>query len=302
MKTRFGCKNVVRTFVICYSYCCCLGGVNGFQIGKLLPSRAMSSSYRIKCNDDWELPQPSQMHVQKRRQRLASSLSSSLHYRDETSTTNAYSNYNSDSNDNTNNQIVTMMDTENIKNNDIPILFQADQANDDNNNNEKDDMNNNDGLSVTARIRSIFNQLSLPRKLPPIQIEDTNLLFYDLFLIINLAVSISYWVIHRMDIGYIGAAFNEGCLMSIAWIVGGIPTGAFSYYGTGTPKGAGIVAAITYVNAINIRLLVSLLIAVNEHRPVGTVIGEQIMTLEIGFGLLLMVLWRILYSSIISRI
>ena len=59
--------------------------------------------------------------------------------------------------------------------------------------------------------------------------EDWNVLFYDLLLIINLVVSISFWVVHRMDISYIGIAFNEGCLLSLLWIVAGLFNGSFLY-------------------------------------------------------------------------
>ena len=66
-------------------------------------------------------------------------------------------------------------------------------------------------------------------RLPPFLVEDWNVLFYDLLLIINLVVSISFWVVHRMDISYIGIAFNEGCLLSLLWIVAGLFNGSFLY-------------------------------------------------------------------------
>ncbi len=66
-------------------------------------------------------------------------------------------------------------------------------------------------------------------RLPPLFVEDWNVLFYDVFLIINLVVSISFWVVHRLDISYIGIAFNEGCLLSLLWIVSGLFNGSFLY-------------------------------------------------------------------------
>jgi hypothetical protein len=160
--------------------------------------------------------------------------------------------------------------------------------------------------------QSLLSQLSRKGKPPPIQVEDINVLLFDTILIINLAVAISYFVIQRMNLGFVGLAFNEGCLMSLFWITSGLYTGAFLYsavdghYGSsntdqGGPKGAGILAAHTYVNAINMRLLFALIASVCEHRPVGSVLGEQIMLLEIGFGLLLLVLWRMLYSNLAGR-
>ena len=66
-------------------------------------------------------------------------------------------------------------------------------------------------------------------RLPPLFVEDWNVLYYDIFLIINLVVSISFWVVHRLDISYIGIAFNEGCLLSLLWIVSGLFNGSFLY-------------------------------------------------------------------------
>ena len=102
------------------------------------------------------------------------------------------------------------------------------------------------------------------------------------------------------------------CLMSLLWIGSGLYTGAFlnssvdGHYGAlnttdGGPKGAGLLAAHTFVNAINLRLLFALIIAVVQHRPVGEAIGEQIMPLEIGVGFILMVFWRALHSSYTPR-
>lgn len=174
---------------------------------------------------------------------------------------------------------------------------------------EKNPLTKGEGSSIDTWLRQI-----VPRyvKLPPIRVEDFNLLFYDLFLLINLSVSISFLVIHRMNFEFVGAAFNEGCLMSIFWICSGLLTGAFlnsavdGHYGSlntkdGGPKGAGLLAANTFVYAINFRLIFALLVAVYEHRQVGPAIGEQIMQLEIGFGFALMVFWRALHSSYVPR-
>jgi hypothetical protein len=150
------------------------------------------------------------------------------------------------------------------------------------------------------------------KRQPPFQVEDLNVLFYDTFLIINLAVSISFWVVHRMDMTRIGTAFSEGCLMSSLWIGAGLFTGAFlnsavdGHYGSadeerGGPKGAGLLAFQTYINAVNLRLLFALVVAVIQHRPVGSAAGEQLMPLEIGFGMLLMVFWRALHSRFVPR-
>ena len=150
------------------------------------------------------------------------------------------------------------------------------------------------------------------RKLPPIQVDDTNLLLYDIFLIVNLTLSISFWVTYRMDFTYLPIAFSEGCLLSIFWIVSGLYHGMFLYsavdghYGSsddrGGPKAAATLALNTFINAVNLRLVFALLVAVAEHRPVGMASGEQLLPLEIGFGLLLMSSWRALHSFITPRI
>jgi hypothetical protein len=159
-------------------------------------------------------------------------------------------------------------------------------------------------------ISSYFRTLQNRR--PPPQVEDVDVLFYDIFLIINLTVSISFWVVHRMDFSYLGAAFNEGCLMCLLWIGSGLSTGAFlnsavdGHFGSsserGGPKAAAMLALHTFLNAINLRLLFALAVAVVQHRPVGIAVGEQLMPLELGFGLCLMMFWRLVHSSFVPRV
>jgi hypothetical protein len=148
-------------------------------------------------------------------------------------------------------------------------------------------------------------------KLPPLQVDDKNLLFYDVFLIINLVVSISFWVVHRMSFDYIGIAFNEGCLLSLCWIVSGLFSGAFldsavdGHYGStderGGPKAAGMLAFQTFINTISLRLIFALAVAFVQHRQVGVVSSEQLIPLEVGFGMVLMSFWRMLHSSFALR-
>jgi hypothetical protein len=153
------------------------------------------------------------------------------------------------------------------------------------------------------------------KKLPPAQVDDVNLLIYDVFLIVNLALSISFWVTHRLDFTFLPLAFNEGCLFSILWIVSGLYHGSFLYSaldghfppdtnsGRGGPKDAAALAFNTYINAINLRLIAALVGAWVQHRKVG--LGdamEQLIPLEVGCGLVLMTLWRALHSSFSPRI
>jgi hypothetical protein len=163
--------------------------------------------------------------------------------------------------------------------------------------------------SMLAALSAYFN--SALRRRPPPQVEDYDVLYYDIFLILNLTVSISFWVVHRMDFAYIGTAFNEGCLMCLLWIGSGLSTGAFlnsavdGHFGSasdrGGPKAAAMLAFHTFLNAINLRLLFALVVAVVQHRQVGIAAGEQLMPLELGFGLALMIFWRTLHSSMVPR-
>jgi len=159
---------------------------------------------------------------------------------------------------------------------------------------------------------AVKNDAHFSGKLPPMQVDDMNLLFYDIVLIINLVVSIGFWVVHRMDFSFVGEAFNEGCLMSLLWIASGLYSGAFlnsavdGHYSAaddrGGPKAAGLLGFQTFVNAVNLRLLFALIVAVLQHRPVGSAGGEQLLPLEIGFGLILMSFWRTLHSSFVPRV
>lgn len=159
---------------------------------------------------------------------------------------------------------------------------------------------------------TIKNDASFSGKMPPFKVDDTSLLYFDVFLIINLVVSISFWVVHRMQVEFLGAAFNEACLMSVLWIGAGLYNGAFLHSAVdghykpgderGGPKAAGMLGFHTYISAINLRLLFALIMAVLEHRPVGATAGEQLLPLEVGFGLIMMSFWRTVHSSYVPRV
>ena len=152
---------------------------------------------------------------------------------------------------------------------------------------------------------------------PPIQVDDTNVLFYDVLLLLNLSVSISFGVTHRMNLSYISSALDEGSLMCICWIIAGLGNGVFLYSAVdghydplgrgeddgdkGGPKSAGLLALSTFISASSIRILIALSFAVCQHRPVG-VGGEELIPLEIVVGLALMSLWRAVHSSYTPRV
>jgi hypothetical protein len=152
------------------------------------------------------------------------------------------------------------------------------------------------------------------KKLPPVQVDDVNVMLYDVFLLVNLSLSISFWVTHRLDFSFLPSAFNEGCLFSILWIASGLYHGSFLYSamdghfpmddenGRGGPKDAAALAFNTYINAINLRLVAALLGAWLQHRKVGLDSMEELIPLEIGCGLVLMTFWRALHSSFTPRV
>ena len=190
--------------------------------------------------------------------------------------------------------------------------------------------NDNNALSSSSSISSssIFQRMfdEIPfihlftgpegrKKLPPIQIDDSNVLFYDVFLIVNLSISISFWVTHRLDFNYIPAALNEGCLFSILWILSGLYHGSFLYSAIdghydpmddeenkGGPKAAAMLAFNTFINTINLRLIAALLGAWIQHRKVGFGSMEELIPLEVTFGLVLMTMWRAVHSQQTPRI
>lgn len=145
----------------------------------------------------------------------------------------------------------------------------------------------------------------------PIQIQDVNVLYYDLFLIVNLSVSISFWVVHRLSFVNAVEAFSEGSLLGMLWIASGLYYGAFLFsavdghydmskeenFSKGGPKAAGLLGLWTFVGTINLRMLVALLTAFAQHRPVGVSHGEELIPLELCFGLILMSMWRMLHST-----
>lgn len=151
---------------------------------------------------------------------------------------------------------------------------------------------------------------------PPIQVDDTNLLYYDVFLLVNLSASISFWVAHRMQFTFVPMALNEGALLSISWIIAGLANGAFLYSsidghydplgrgndeGKGGPKAAGLLGLSTFISASSIRIVIALACAVYQHRPVGAD-GEELISLEIVTGLALMSLWRAFHSANTPRV
>ena len=157
--------------------------------------------------------------------------------------------------------------------------------------------------------------LSFRRNRPPLDIDDTNLLLYDVILLMNLSASISFFVTHRLDYYCIPSSLNEGALLSICWILAGLANGAFlssavdghydprglDYEEKGGPRAAGLLAVSTYVTTSSLRIIFALASAVSQDRPVGSG-GEELIPLEIPFGLALMSAWRTLHSANTPRI
>lgn len=155
------------------------------------------------------------------------------------------------------------------------------------------------------------------RNRPPINVDDPTLLLYDVMLLMNLSLCISFFVTHRLDYYYLPSALNEGALLSICWIIAGLTNGSFlssaidghydprggidEYTNKGGPKGAAMLAISTFVLTSSVRIVFALIFAVLEHRPVGSG-GEELIPLEIPFGLVLMSTWRAFHSTNTPRI
>lgn len=185
------------------------------------------------------------------------------------------------------------------------------------------DKNNKDGSDAPSTLQRMFDEIPFVhlffsegrKKIPPFQVDDFGVMMYDIFLIVNLSLSISFWVTHRLDFTFIPYAFNEGCLFSILWIAAGLYHGSFLYSamdghyplddeeGRGGPKAATALAFNTYINAINLRLISALVGAWMQHRKVGEGSPmEELIPLEIGCGLVLMTMWRALHSQVTPRV
>ena len=149
---------------------------------------------------------------------------------------------------------------------------------------------------------------------PPLHVDDTELLLYDVFLILNLSASISFWVVHRMNFMFLASSISEGALLSICWILAGLANGAFLYSAVDGhydprgddaekcgPKAAGLLGLSTFVATANLRILFALGAATIQHRPIGYS-GEDLIPLEVVFGLVLMSCWRALHSYYTPRI
>lgn len=185
------------------------------------------------------------------------------------------------------------------------------------------DQQSKDGFGVPPILQRMFDEIPFihlffsegRKKLPPVQVDDFGVLLYDVFLIVNLSASISFWVTHRMDLMYIPSAVSEGCLFSILWIASGLYHGSFLYSamdghfplddeeGRGGPKAAAALAFNTFINAINLRLVSALIGAWLQHRKVGEGSPmEELIPLEIACGLVLMTMWRALHSQVTPRV
>ena len=149
---------------------------------------------------------------------------------------------------------------------------------------------------------------------PPIKIDDTNLLLYDTILLTNLSVSISFFVVHRLNYYFVPSSLNEGAVLSLCWIIAGLANGSFlysavdghydprdeDYASKGGSKAAGLLAVSTFVSASSLRIVFALLFAMLDHRPVGSG-GEELIPLEIPLGLFLMSAWRTLHAEQTTR-
>ena len=180
-----------------------------------------------------------------------------------------------------------------------------------NNNSNSNNNNKNTGIGNGGFRSALMSYLGFMSdrenwKVPPLRIDDEGLLLCDIFLLLNLTGSISFWIVHRMSFDYILPALSEGSLICILWFVAGWFRGAFinpealdngdSESDTSGPNAAGLMGLNTFIDTSILRVTLALILAVLQHRQVGSVPGEDLMLLEISFGLVQMSLWRALHS------
>lgn len=180
----------------------------------------------------------------------------------------------------------------------------------------KDDATTSDdplGNWLSSLTGALTGALTAP--LPPPDVDDADLLLYDVVLLVNLSASLSFMVVHRLDPSYLPSGLHEGAVLSICWILAGLANGAFlrsavdghydllseEYDAKGGPRGAGLLAVSTFVTTSSLRIIFALAAAVAEHRRVG-VGGEELIPLEIVFGVVLMSAWRCAHSANTPRI
>lgn len=161
-------------------------------------------------------------------------------------------------------------------------------------------------------------------------VEDSQVLLYDIALLLNLSLSVSVWVVHRSNpIPYLTSALSEGSLLCLLWICVGLMNGMFLYSAVdghsqynysnnnnnniasedfnsmnesgGGPKAAGLLSFNTFVSVSSLRIIWALIQAVLYHRHVGDIDAELLIPLELAFGLVLMSFWRMLHSAYVPR-
>ena len=204
---------------------------------------------------------------------------------------------------------------------------QEDMQDDDDNDND----DNKDDASLTTTTTTTSQPLSIwqswwqslrseytKRPPPPLVVQDLDLVLFDIVLLVNLVVSIDVWVVHRRlqffgGSNTIATAVSEGCLLSCCWLAAGVWTGAFLYSAVdghlssssdhAGPPAAARLAVQTFVNAINLRLIIALVTAVVQHRPaLDMQTGEALLPASLGLGLVLTPTWRWLHSNYTPRL
>ena len=161
------------------------------------------------------------------------------------------------------------------------------------------------------------------------RVGDVQLLLLDVVLLLNLALSASFWVVYRLDVmKTLTVALNEGCLLAVCWIVAGIYHDSFSF-GVGESKEtldkertAGLLGLRTFATASYIRLGIALLGLLFHQNlawlPFGDTSGFdgaavellgggddakawKLISLELSVGVVLMSIWRVLHSQFVQR-
>jgi hypothetical protein len=168
---------------------------------------------------------------------------------------------------------------------------------------------------------------------PADRIQDVQLLLFDVFLILNLTLSASFWVVYRLDVAKtMTVALNEGCVFAFCWIVAGVFNDAFRSEESsidvstaslprkgdeGLTQNPYLTTAInTFLTASVLRLVLALfaLAASSASSEAATLFdaspkltssflgvhdsqSAKLIPLEFGLGAILMTTWRMIHAQ-----
>uniref|UniRef100_A0A7S2QVV8 Uncharacterized protein n=1 Tax=Triparma pacifica TaxID=91992 RepID=A0A7S2QVV8_9STRA len=154
--------------------------------------------------------------------------------------------------------------------------------------------------TISNSINNSIDNSSLRRNItnrPPLNLDFAlPLIIYDVFLLMNLSISLNLWVYHSISLlppfTGLNSAFVEGSRLSVCWEISSISSSF--YHPPNVKSEPAIRAATAYTTATALLLTEELARAAMDNGIAGNLFLAQ----EIGFGGLLMVVWRTMHSEL----